>query len=110
MANSAGSTPSPHPLVPPTSTPTSAPTSQAASGPAWPSYRGTAQLVGTSTSGVSVYVDPSLGQPALQNAQDLLADADRIVQANNTIFDITGAPVDVDRVCAWRADRWHRRR
>jgi hypothetical protein len=95
MANSAGSTPSPHPLVPPTSTPAPAPTSQAASGPPWPSYRGTAQLVGTSASAVSVYVDPSLGQAALQNAQDLLADADRIVQANNTIFDITGGPVDV---------------
>jgi hypothetical protein len=95
MANSAGSTPSPHPLVPPASTPAPAPTSQAAPGPAWPSYRGTAQPVGTSTSGVSVYVDPSLGQPALQNAQDLLADADRIVQANNTIFGIPGAPVDV---------------
>jgi hypothetical protein len=95
MANSAGSTPSPHPLLPPASTPEPAPTSPAASGPPWPSYRGTAQVVGTSTSGVSVYVDPSLGQPALQNAQDLLADADRIVQANNTIFDIAGAPVDV---------------
>jgi hypothetical protein len=62
---------------------------------AWPSYTGTAQLVGTSTGGVTVYVDPSLGQPALQNAEDLLADADRIVQANNTIFNITGEPVDV---------------
>jgi hypothetical protein len=65
------------------------------SGPAWPSYTGTAQLIGTSSSGVSVYVDPSLGQPALQNAQDLLAAADAVVQQNDTIFDITGAPVDV---------------
>jgi hypothetical protein len=44
---------------------------------------------------VTVYVDPSVGQPALQNARDLLADADRIVRANNTIFNITGGPVDV---------------
>jgi hypothetical protein len=97
MASSAASAPSPHPLVPPTS---SAPTpsragAAAAAGPAWPSYTGTADLVGTSTSGVTVYVDPSLGQPALENAQALLADADRIVEANNTIFAITGGPVDV---------------
>jgi hypothetical protein len=51
--------------------------------------------VGTSIGGVTVYVDPSLGQPALQNAQDLLADADRIVQANDTIFNIKGGPVEV---------------
>jgi len=44
--------------------------------PAWPSYQGTSQLVGTSPSGrVTVYVDPSLGNPGLQNAQDLLNDA-----------------------------------
>ena len=97
MTSSAGSTPSRHPLVPPAATPAPAAEAQAqvAAGPAWPSYTGTAQLVGTSTAGVSVYVDPSLGQPALQNAQDLQADADRIVQANNTIFGITGQPVDV---------------
>jgi len=68
---------------------------QPGQGPAWPSYTGRAQLVGTSSDGVSVYVDPSLGQPALQNAQDLLAAADAVVQQNNTIFNITGAPVDV---------------
>lgn len=86
-----------HPLVPPMSVPSVAPQvrTEVAAGPAWPSYTGTADLVGTSTSGVTVYVDPSLGQPALQNAQALLADADRVVQANNTIFDITGGPVDV---------------
>jgi hypothetical protein len=97
MASSAASAPSPHPLVPPTSsapTPTGA-GAAAAAGPPWPSYTGTADLVGTSTSGVTVYVDPSLGQPALDNAQALLADADRIVQANNSIFAITGGPVDV---------------
>lgn len=63
--------------------------------PAWPSYTGTAQVVGTSNTGVTVYVDPSLGQPALQNAQDLLADADRVVAQNNAIFGITGGAVDV---------------
>ena len=94
MASPAGSTPSRHPFVPPAATPAPART-QAAAGPAWPSYTGTAQLVGTSSAGVTVYVDPSLGQPASQNANDLLADADRVVQANNTIFKITGQPVDV---------------
>lgn len=96
MASSAGSIPSRHPLVPPAVTPVVAEARpRVAAGLAWPSYTGTAQLVGTSTGGVTVYVDPSLGQPALQNAEDLLADADRIVQANNTIFNITGEPVDV---------------
>jgi hypothetical protein len=63
--------------------------------PAWPSFTGTAQLVGTSTSGVSVYVDPSLGAPGLQNANDLLAGADGVVQKNNAIFAIAGGPVSV---------------
>jgi hypothetical protein len=66
-----------------------------ASTPAWPSYTGTAQLVGTSSSAVTVYVDPSLGDPALQNARDLLAAADRVVQQNNAIFAVTGGAVDV---------------
>jgi hypothetical protein len=93
---SSGSIPSRHPLVPPAATaPLTEARTQVAAGPAWPSYTGTAQLVGTSTAGVTVYVDPSLGQPALQNAEDLRADADRIVLANNTIFNITGQPVDV---------------
>jgi hypothetical protein len=64
--------------------------------PAWPSYQGTSQLVGTSPSGrVTVYVDPTLGQPGLQNAQDLVNDADRVVQANDAIFGTTGGPVSV---------------
>src|SRR5579885_179018 len=64
--------------------------------PQWPSYMGTSQLVGTSPSGrVTVYVDPSLGQPALQNAQDLLNDADRVVTANDGIFGTTGGAVSV---------------
>lgn len=82
----------PQPLRPPRRP---VPRDPAAAGPAWPSYTGTAQLVGTSSSGVTVYVDPTLGNPGLQNAQDLLADADRIVQQNNAIFGITGGPVDV---------------
>jgi hypothetical protein len=63
--------------------------------PAWPSYAGTSQLVGTSSSGVTVFVDPTLGSQALQNAQDLLAAADGVVQQNNAIFGISGGPVDV---------------
>jgi hypothetical protein len=64
--------------------------------PPWPSYKGTSQFVGTSPSGrVTVFVDPMLGQPGLQNAQDLLKDADRVVTANDAIFGTTGAPVSV---------------
>src|SRR5215471_680576 len=64
--------------------------------PAWPSYQGTSQLVGTSPSGrVTVYGDPSLGNPGLQNAQDLLKDADRVVNANDVIFGTTGSPISV---------------
>lgn len=63
--------------------------------PSWPSYTGTSQRVGTSPSGrVTVYVDPSLGQQALQNARDLLNDAGRIVTANDGIFGTTGGPVN----------------
>lgn len=64
--------------------------------PPWPNYNGTVQYVGTSPSRrVTVYVDPTLGQPALQNAQDLIQDADRIVAANDAIFGTTGEPVSV---------------
>jgi hypothetical protein len=64
--------------------------------PKWPSFTGTSQFVGTSASGVvTVFVDPDLGQPGLQNAQDLVADADRVVAFNNTIFGTTGGPVSV---------------
>jgi hypothetical protein len=44
---------------------------------------------------VAIYVDPSLGDPAMQNAKDLLADADRVVAANNSIFGTPGDPVSV---------------
>jgi hypothetical protein len=63
--------------------------------PAWPSYKGTSQYIGVSKTGVSVWYDPSLGAPALQNATDLLADADRIRAANDAIFGTAGGPVDV---------------
>lgn len=64
--------------------------------PAWPTYTGTAQYVGTSAAGrVSVWVDPSLGQPGLANAQWLVQDGDRIAAANDTIFGTAGQPVSV---------------
>ena len=64
--------------------------------PQWPSYTGNSQFVGASPSGkVTVYVDPTLGQPAMTNAQDLVNDADRVVTANDTIFGTTGGPVSV---------------
>jgi hypothetical protein len=64
--------------------------------PAWPSFKGTSQFVGTSPSGrVTVFVDPTLGQPGMQNAQDLLSDADRVATANDGIFGTTGGPVSV---------------
>jgi hypothetical protein len=66
----------------------------AAAAPKWPSYKGKAQLVGTSPDGrVTVYVDPNLGSQALQNANDLLKDAGRITNANDGIFGTTGGPV-----------------
>src|SRR6516165_3993709 len=64
--------------------------------PAWPSYTGTSQIVGTSADGrTTVYVDPTLGPPAIQNAQDLVNDADRVTAANDAIFGTTGGPVSV---------------
>jgi hypothetical protein len=68
----------------------------AADVPAWPGFRGSSQFVGSTPDGiVTVYVDPSLGPPGLQNAQDLLADAPRVVAANNAIFGTTGGAVNV---------------
>jgi hypothetical protein len=64
--------------------------------PNWPSYHGNSQFVGTSPSGrVTVFVDPSLGEPGLQNAQDLVNDADRVASANDQIFGTTGGPVSI---------------
>src|ERR1700688_2843063 len=72
------------------------PLRRASAAPQWPSFTGTSQYVGTSpVYTVAVYVDPSLGDPALQNAKDLLADADRVVAANNAIFGVPGDPVSV---------------
>ena len=72
------------------------PLRRAAPVPQWPSYTGTSQYVGTSpVRQVSVYVDPSLGAPALQNARDLVADADRVANANDAIFGTSGDPVSV---------------
>lgn len=64
--------------------------------PKWPSYTGASQRVGESADGrVTVYVDPSLGAPALKNAQDLVDDADRIAKANDALFGSTGGDVEV---------------
>ena len=64
--------------------------------PQWPSYKGASQFVGISPSGrTTVFVDPSLGDLALQNAQDLVNDADRVVAANDQIFGTTGGPVSI---------------
>jgi hypothetical protein len=64
--------------------------------PTWPGFRGTSQFVGATSDGiVTVYVDPNLGPPGLQNAQDLLADAPRVVAANNAIFGTPGGAVNV---------------
>jgi hypothetical protein len=64
--------------------------------PQWPSYTGTAQFVGSSPTGrVTVYVDPRLGDPGLQNARDLVNDADRVVAANDNLFGASGGPVSV---------------
>ncbi|HVI07204.1 MAG TPA: hypothetical protein VND65_02805 [Candidatus Binatia bacterium] len=66
------------------------------SAPQWPSFQGTAQLVGTTSSGrVTVYVDPTLGTQGQQNAQDLLNNADSIVNSNDAIFGTTGGNVSV---------------
>jgi len=64
--------------------------------PQWPSFTGTAQYVGTSPSGrVTVFVDHALGEPGLQNARDLVNDADRVVRANDATFGASGGPVSV---------------
>jgi hypothetical protein len=82
-----------HPIKPPQKKGINA-SAESISAPAWPSYTGTSQLVGTSSSGkVTIYVDPSLGQSGLQNAHDLLSDADRVVDANDAIFGTAGGPV-----------------
>ena len=72
--------------------------------PAWPSYTGISHYVGTSPSGqVVVYVDPSLGAPALQNAKDLVRDADRVVKANNAFFGSPGGGPSRSSSLRWMA-------
>lgn len=84
-----------HPKKKPASSPSPKQASAQAT-PAWPSYQGQSRLVGTSPTGrVTVYVDPSIGQQGLQNAQDLLNDADRVSTANDGIFGSTGGSVSV---------------
>jgi hypothetical protein len=64
--------------------------------PAWPSFTGQAQYVGTTPDGrLVVYVDPLLGVQGLKNAQDLCADGPRVLSFNDTQFGITGGPVAV---------------
>lgn len=64
--------------------------------PQWPTYTGDSQFVGSSPTGrVTVYVDPTLGDQGLQNAQDLVNDADRVVVANDQLFGTQGQPVSV---------------
>ena len=62
----------------------------------WPSYTGDATFVGASPSGrVSVYYDATLGAPALQNATDLVANADSLCDQDDAIFGTKGGPVNV---------------
>ena len=64
--------------------------------PKWPSFRGKSHLVGKSPSGrVTVFVDPMLGADGLQNAQDLIDDADRVMNANDAIFGTASGNVRV---------------
>jgi hypothetical protein len=62
----------------------------------WPNFQGSSILAGTSPSGrVTVYYDAALGQPAQQNAQALLSDADRVVQWNDHLFGTNTGSVNV---------------
>src|SRR5579859_1386424 len=64
--------------------------------PPWPSYKGESDFVGTSPSGrVTVFVDPTLGQPGLQNAQDLVSQADTLADQNDSFFGTIGGNVNV---------------
>jgi hypothetical protein len=59
-------------------------------------FNGTATQVGVSPSGrVTVFYDATLGASGLKNAQDLVADADRVMQANDALFGITSGNVQV---------------
>lgn len=57
----------------------------------WPTYTGTATLVGTSSDGrTTVYYDASLGAQALANAKALVADAARVNALDAGFFGKTG--------------------
>ena len=72
------------------------PTHRAVPAPTWINFRGTSQRVGTSAGGrVTVFVDPALGQHGLQNARDLLNDADRVMTANDKLFGVAGGSVNI---------------
>ncbi len=62
----------------------------------WPSFPGTATLVGTSADGkTTVYVDDALQSPALANALALVKDAPRINALDDAFFGATGGPCNV---------------
>ena len=63
-------------------------------------FRNTARFNGQKEAAISsgeatVYVDPAVGPQRLQNAQDLVADADRVVNANDALFGTAGGAVSV---------------
>jgi hypothetical protein len=85
-----------HPFTTPSTVHRPAPAFRDAPIPQWPSYTGVSQFVGTSPSGkVTVFVDPTLGPAGIQNAQDLVNDADRVVTANDSLFGVPGGSVSV---------------
>jgi hypothetical protein len=85
-----------HPLNLPPSLEKSAMKRDVAPPPQWPSFNGQSQFVGSSASGrLNVFVDTTLGSPALQNAHDLVHDGDRVANANDAIFGTTGGAVSV---------------
>ncbi len=63
--------------------------------PKWVNFSGTPRRIGVTQSGrVIVYIDASFSA-AVQNATDLLSNADSIVNANDALFSSKGSPVNV---------------
>jgi hypothetical protein len=61
----------------------------------WPSFTGTATLIGSSLDGrATIYVD-NLGPPALENGKSLLTDAPRVIAFNDNIFGTNSGFVNV---------------
>jgi hypothetical protein len=85
MSDSQGAVRRHHPLRPPL--PPAAP-----GAPAWPTFTGTATLVGASSSGVTVYVDQTLGDPGLQNANSLLSRWCAAAVSGDALSDFATAP------------------